>query len=621
MSTCPLYLHFLDRELGNSVGFSLTEPVAELLLKILLLGNRSQLYAGLSLAWENAAMTNNFPAFLALLMQAQVLDLVSNHSTLDEFLETRISLYEHDSKRYPMYFNSAVRDKRAGLIPTSNKRTSATRELAREIASWSLGGQSESANDKDLDIAIRTSISDTLVRRDDRAVTYTLFAPALVENRVNARVEGTLRRRISSGYTRHYMSFANADIPTGISGLEYFDVLAEHFPLFDVFLLNLLLRAIGHSDALSQPWKQHETFWGMAAEWRGSVEHIRFHNDLTALLAASYAVVIDSAGGKAQLHEPYSIRHAVASRLRSAIAAGTGSGAAKAGNIETSGLVLRSIIRILQRDRAFAKHWELVLAERGGDACDVLIVTTTPVERDTFLQSAERLTGNRHDVIFGKRRTYLDLDIIGGARVFLVQTEMGSTAPGASLATVSDAIDDLKPKYVLQVGIAFGVDPSKQAIGNILVSHQLQAYELQRIGTNAKGKPKIELRGDRVTCSTKILGRLRAATADWTDHEVSFGLLISGEKLVDNIDFRDQLTDLVPGALGGEMEAAGVYTAAAERQVDWIVAKAICDWADGKKRFKKAERQLQAASAASSFVLHALRQGGFSQGARTNIII
>jgi hypothetical protein len=39
---------------------------------------------------------------------------------------------------------------------------------------------------------------------------------------------------------------------------------------------------------------------------------------------------------------------------------------------------------------------------------------------------------------------------------------------------------------------------------------------------------------------------------------------------------------------------------------DWILVKAVCDWADGKKSEDKTKRQLKAARNAARFVWHAL---------------
>lgn len=45
----------------------------------------------------------------------------------------------------------------------------------------------------------------------------------------------------------------------------------------------------------------------------------------------------------------------------------------------------------------------------------------------------------------------------------------------------------------------------------------------------------------------------------------------------------DQLRKLAPEAPGGEMEGTGLYSAAQRKKVDWLLVKAVCDWADGKK--------------------------------------
>jgi len=54
------------------------------------------------------------------------------------------------------------------------------------------------------------------------------------------------------------------------------------------------------------------------------------------------------------------------------------------------------------------------------------------------------------------------------------------------------------------------------------------------------------------------------------------------------------------------MEGVELYAAATEAGTEWIVVKAICDWADGTKSKTKA-LQLWAACVASSYVHHVLR--------------
>jgi nucleoside phosphorylase len=93
---------------------------------------------------------------------------------------------------------------------------------------------------------------------------------------------------------------------------------------------------------------------------------------------------------------------------------------------------------------------------------------------------------------------------------------------------------------------------------------------------------------------------------DWAGPQRHFGLVLSGEKLVNDPEFLKQLRKLEPDAIGGEMEGAGLYVAASEKKVDWILVKAICDWADGSK---DDSAQVLAANNAANFVLYALQLG------------
>jgi nucleoside phosphorylase len=241
--------------------------------------------------------------------------------------------------------------------------------------------------------------------------------------------------------------------------------------------------------------------------------------------------------------------------------------------------------------------------------CDVLLVTVTNIETDSLLERAKILTGHNYEELPRQHKTYFDLGIIGGVQVFAVRSETGSDTVGGSLLTVRNAIIEVEPSAVIMVGIAFGVNSKKQKIGHILVSKQLQPYDLQRVGTTETGAPKIILRGDRPHCSEKLLDRLRATYTRWKKVKVDFGLVLSGQKLIDNIDFRDQLLALSEESIGGEMEGGGLYAACQQSKVDWILVKAICDWADGKKGVRKKQRQRIAARNAAEFVIEMLGSG------------
>ena len=167
---------------------------------------------------------------------------------------------------------------------------------------------------------------------------------------------------------------------------------------------------------------------------------------------------------------------------------------------------------------------------------------------------------------------------------------------------VDKAIRALRPQAVIAIGIAFGVDQKKQSIGDILLSKQLRLYDLQRAGN------EIILRGDKPHASTWLNNYFETFFhVKWKESGVWPGVVLTGEKLIDNIDYRDQLLKLEVEAVGGEMEGAGLYVSSHDHKVDWIVIKAICDWADGNKKKNKTQRQKKAAKNAAEFVVECLK--------------
>lgn len=232
---------------------------------------------------------------------------------------------------------------------------------------------------------------------------------------------------------------------------------------------------------------------------------------------------------------------------------------------------------------------------------DVLIVTVTKVESQAVLRAFQGGTQQKGQPISIGERVYHDLGVVNGARVVMAISEMGAGGLGASQQAVQKGISALRPSAVLLLGTSFGINPQEQAIGDVLVSRQLALYDLQRVGTNT-----IIPRGDRPHASPRLINYLQSAELGWETAKVHFGLVLSGAKLVDSIDYRSQLQEIEPEALGGEMEGGGLYVACQDAKIDWILVKGICNWADGSKTQDQDARHQKAADNAAAFVLHAL---------------
>jgi nucleoside phosphorylase len=278
--------------------------------------------------------------------------------------------------------------------------------------------------------------------------------------------------------------------------------------------------------------------------------------------------------------------------------------------------MLNHIMTVARSNPKFAQGTEAMEQDLQPTARRVIVVVATDVERDAVIEAAYGRLINPLPRRFHGDHSYIELGVHGGCELLLVRSEPGSGGPSGSLLTVYDAMT-LKPTAVIMVGIAFGAIPDKQRIGDVLVSTQIFPYELQRVGEDASGTIKIIPRGPKPDASPRLLDRFRNGEVDWKVAKVRFGLVFSGEKLVDSSTFVQQLLELEPEGIGGEMESAGLYAAAFKGKVDWIMAKAICDWGMNKNNPNKDRDQKIAAKNAADFVFHVIRVGGLAHGIQT----
>lgn len=235
-----------------------------------------------------------------------------------------------------------------------------------------------------------------------------------------------------------------------------------------------------------------------------------------------------------------------------------------------------------------------------------LLVTATPTETAALHRQMKPVTEGGQIIEVMKDNATYYVGLFG--KYLVANVECGTMGTGSSMGstvTVFNAIGDLNPKLVLMVGIAFGIDPEKQNIGDVLISNILLPYEIQRVSAT-----EVVDRGSRPEASNLLRNRFKNVR-DWEytlpNEEVAKSELcdvLTGEKLVDNVDFRKELQRRFPTAQGGEMEGAGLYAACNDKNVPWILVKAICDYADGLKKDHKKEKQHLAITVALDLCQH-----------------
>lgn len=235
----------------------------------------------------------------------------------------------------------------------------------------------------------------------------------------------------------------------------------------------------------------------------------------------------------------------------------------------------------------------------------MLLFSVTRTESHALQAALIDATGQQPRLVKIDGFPYQNFGQFGDYEIIHQISGKGSGGIDGSQESVRRSISAVGPVAVLMIGIAFGIDASKQPIGTILVSKQIQTYELQRVNDD----DSITLRGDKVTASPMLLNWVAHAEIGWSENspKIETGLLLSGEKLIDNKDYRDRIAQLSPESLGGEMEGAGLYVACQLAKVEWLIVKAVCDWADGQKSKGKVQRQASAAKEAAQFLVHLLR--------------
>lgn len=237
---------------------------------------------------------------------------------------------------------------------------------------------------------------------------------------------------------------------------------------------------------------------------------------------------------------------------------------------------------------------------------DVLFLTVTEEERDAVLARMKPLPGQTAIIEGAITETTYRFGQFGNYRCAHVESTMGAQGRHGATLKSKIALDELKPKAFLILGIAFGVDRKKQRLGDVIVAETVQPYALERVG-----KYKVISRGTEMQCGIDLSERFRTRRRGWKvkcgkrDVKVFQGQMLSGPKLIDNKEFRDDLIAKYPNAKGGEMEGEGAYAAAEQARVQTILVKSICDWADGHKNDNA---HSFAASTAISLVEHILNQ-------------
>lgn len=545
-----LYLHFLDRELRRSIGATWeASDVFKGILTALCLAP-GDLVCSYSHLWESSDLLQSGIGTIQSLITSGLLVPASDYSASADFLESRVRLYSHDAERYPFYFHPQIVRSFEALNPTALNQQGATETLGNALGQLAEG---QPFHIDHVPPTARGIIETGLKTRNDRAITGTLFDAIAGQDKSGARA---VRREISYAYTHHYLRETGADIVTGLPRLSAYDNWSILRPLFDHTLFTTLLGCAGirlqtlgscltaiEQVAAGRNFAEARQFLHIwTAVVRGLVEQVRSSNPSWTAIAG---------------HIIGSFRaNATPNRLR---------------NAEV--LSFPALVKSLE---GIATTLPSVAPSDGvsGRGVRVAFIVATDSEWNGFDAVAKSHGVALKELILPRLAAW-QLSGAAFSDCVLIRTEMGSKGPSAATLVVQDVIQQLHPRYVIMPGIAFGMREDKTKLGDVLVAQWCTDYETVR-----QGETRVIPRGGRYAGSVELLAAARRLAARRAD--IHFGEVLSGDKLVDDPKFREQLAALFPDALGGEMEGTGLAASCQRYEAKWLLAKAICDWGKGK---------------------------------------
>ena len=591
-----VYLHFLNREMARAVGAPFDGTINETRLLLAAVLTRKPLASSLAFAWESGLLIRpNSP--LTLLLSGGQLELLSEHQTREAFLASVQDMYRHDRPRYSMYFEP-LPEGVEGPEPTATKTGSTTAALGQElevIADDPVSSDSLTrlpAHDREAIAAARADVSRALHQREGRAFTISLFADVLGGERPLLPTG----RLLSMLHLRHYLELTSGDIVTGLWGLTYFDQAASGFPRFHAPLASPILSRVGLGP---HQLRSHGT---ALTALRGSDEHRIFLSQLLPLMGGAYEIAPQGRSGFEPRRQGPTLHHALEELIGSAGFAEPLTSL----NVYSEAADRLARLNIIAENRArwYRDRKNMFMADQEGTT-RVLILVANDTEREAVREAAREAGGGVSlERSYVGQNTVFHLGIIGGSELLLVQSEQGTESPSAMTLTAFASVSALRPSAVIMVGIAYGFRENEQTLGDVMVSTQVRLGDHIKV-TTERGRAVELRRGDHASASGLLLDRFRSSVVDWNGPQVHFGPIVSRNVLVNHRKLREKFRRKDRDAIGGEMEGAGLYSAAVREKVDWIIVKGISDWGFGKTD----REQVLAARNAARLTLHVARTG------------
>jgi adenosylhomocysteine nucleosidase len=221
-------------------------------------------------------------------------------------------------------------------------------------------------------------------------------------------------------------------------------------------------------------------------------------------------------------------------------------------------------------------------------SCDVLLLVAIDAEMEALRVACADLGIAMHPRQWDPLGNYFDLGIIGSDRVFAAQTRMGAIRHEGSAYKAILFQRAAQATSIIQVGMAFGIDPQRQSLGDVLVARTIFPYD-DRIIRGGSGQPVIDYSRTKRRAAKTALVSLFEREIERGGHtfRTHVGTLLSGSARIFCGQFRDDLLKTIPPGrdriVGGDMEGMGLLSVSPADKPLWAVVKGISDFADEER--------------------------------------
>lgn len=176
--------------------------------------------------------------------------------------------------------------------------------------------------------------------------------------------------------------------------------------------------------------------------------------------------------------------------------------------------------------------------------------------------------------------------------------------PGGCIIDVKNAVEALRPKAVFNVGFCGSLNEGKAKLGDVVVSAKLITYAPSKVTSTG-----IQERGVSVPPKRNVANLVRCVGYGWeaplkdpekfTVHVISDGVFLSGPEVVANAKRRDELRGRCLQAIAIETVGEGLYAAAHDLDIEWIIVKGVSNYADERDLKKDSWQRFASVMAAN----------------------